>query len=85
MKEKLDSLIRVINLNGYTRAKEFRVDTFSLSTFNCHIRKIRELGINPVTFDNVLKGKKVPYETIPNFSLLDNGEIEFIKSNLIKF
>ena len=85
MKEKLCSLIRAINFNGYTRAKEIWVDTFSISTFNSHIKKIRELGINPVTFDNVLNGKKVTYETIPNFSLLDNREIEFIKRNTIQF
>lgn len=66
-------------------AKEIWVDTFSISTFNSHIKKIRELDINPVTFDNVLNGKKVPYETIPNFSLLDNREIEFIKRNIIQF
>ena len=85
MKEKLCSLIRAINFNGYTRAKEIWVDTFSISTFNSHIKKIIELGINPVTFDNVLNGKKVTYETIPNFSLLDNREIEFIKRNIIQF
>lgn len=85
MKEKLCTLIELINSDGYTIAKEIWSDTFSSKTFSNHIKKIKELGINPITFDNVINGKAVTYETIPNFSLLDNGEIEFIKRNTIKF
>ncbi len=85
MKDKLCSLLQLINTDGYSKAKEIWVDTFSISTFNSHIKKIKGLGINPVTFDNVINGKAVTYETIPNFSLLGNGEIEFIKRDKIKF
>lgn len=85
MKEKLCSLIRLINSAGYTRAKHIWIDTFSISTFNSHVKKIRELGINPVTFDEIIDGITVTYEIIPNFSLLDNAEIKFIKRDKIKF
>ncbi len=85
MKKKLCVLIGLINSEGYTRAKQIWSDTFSSKTFGNHIKKIKELGINPVTFDNVINGKEVTYETIPNFSLLYNAEIEFIKRNKIKF
>ena len=85
MKEKLCSLIILINSGGYTRAKQIWSDTFSSKTFGNHIKKIRELGINPVTFDDVINREKITYETIPNFSLLDNAEMEFIKRDTFKF
>lgn len=78
MKEKLITLIKLINTEGYTEAKNIWVETCSLTTFNLHIKRIRELGINVITFDQVIDGIKVDYEYIPNFSLLDNAEIEFI-------
>lgn len=78
MKEKLITLIKLINTEGYTGAKNIQVETFSLTTFNLHIKRIRELDINVITFDQVIDGIKVDYEYIPNFSLLDNAEIEFI-------
>lgn len=74
MKEKLISLIKLINLEGYTAAKDIWVSTFSLSTFNLHIKRIRELGMNVVTFDNVIDGITIDYEYIPNFSLLENSK-----------
>lgn len=85
MKDKLCSLLQLINTDGYSKAKQIWIDTFSISTFNSHIKKIRELGINVVTFDETLNGELIPYETIPNFSLLDNAEIEFYKRNTIMF
>ena len=85
MKEKLCSLIKLVNSLGYTEAKQIWIDTFSLGTYKNHIKKIRELGINVVTFDEVTNGKKTPYESIPNFSLLDNAEIEFIRKNKFLF
>ena len=71
--------------DGYSKAKQIWVNTFSISTFNSHIKKIRELGINVVTFDETIDNTKMPYETIPNFSMLDNAEIEFMKRNKYKF
>lgn len=79
MKDKLISLINLINSNGYTEAKSIWVNTFSLSTFNLHIKKIRALGINIITYDPIINGIKIDYEYIPNFSLLDNCEIEFLE------
>lgn len=75
MKEKLIALIKLINLEGYTVAKDIWVSTFSLSTFNLHIKRIRGLGMNVITFDNVIDGITVDYEYIPNFSLLENSKI----------
>lgn len=40
MKEKLCSLIRLINSAGYTRAKHIWIDTFSISTFNSRVKKL---------------------------------------------
>lgn len=77
MKEKLCTLIMLINSEGYTDAKQIWINTFSISTFNNHIKKIRSLGINEITFDEKINNEKIPYETIPNFSLIDNSEIEF--------
>lgn len=85
MKEKLCSLIMLINSDGYTRAKQIWSNTFSSKTFGNHIKKIRELGINPVTFDDVINREKITYKTISNFSLLDNAEMEFIKRDTFKF
>lgn len=85
MKDKLCSLLQLISKNGYSKAKQIWVDTFSISTFNSHIRKIRELGINVVTFDETIDNTKIPYETMPNFSMLDNAELEFIKRDKHKF
>lgn len=85
MKDKLCSLLKLINSVGYTEAKQIWIDTFSLGTFKNHTNKIRELGINVVTFDEFTNGRKTPYETIPNFSLLDNTEIEFIRKDKILF
>ena len=77
MKEKLCTLIMLINSEGYTDAKQIWINTFSISTFNNHIKKIRSLGINEITFNEKINNEKIPYETIPNFSLIDNSEIEF--------
>ena len=85
MKEKLCSLIKLVNSLGYTEAKQIWIDTFSLGTYKNHIKKIRELGINVVTFDEVTNGRKAPYDSIPNFSLLDNAEIEFIRKDKFLF
>lgn len=85
MKERLCSLISLINSSGYTEAKQIWVDTLSLSTFKNHVNKIRGLGINVITFDEEINGIKIPYEYIPNFSLLDNAEIEFIRKDKCLF
>ena len=85
MKDKLCSLLKLVNSVGYTEARQIWIDTFSLGTFKNHINKIRELGINVVTFDEEINGGKIPYEYIPNFSLLDNAEIEFVRRNKCLF
>lgn len=40
MKEKLCTLIMLINSDGYTDAKQTWINTFSISTFNNHIKKL---------------------------------------------
>lgn len=85
MKFKLCTLLKLINEEGYTRAKQVWIDTFSISTFNSHIKKIKTLGINILTFNTELNGEVIAYEKIPNFTQLDNSEMEFIQSYKTKF
>ena len=85
MKFKLCTLLKLINEKGYTRAKQVWIDTFSISTFNSHIKKIKTLGINILTFNTELNGEVIAYEKIPNFTQLDNSEMEFIQSYQTKF
>lgn len=85
MKFKLCTLLKLINEKGYTRAKQVWIDTFSISTFNSHIKKIKTLGINILTFNTELNGEVIAYEKIPNFTQLDNSEMEFIQSYKTKF
>lgn len=85
MKSKLCTLLKLINEEGYTRAKQIWIDTFSISTFNSYIKKIKILGINILTFNTELNGEIIAYEKIPNFTQLDNSEMEFIQSYQTKF
>jgi len=75
IKEKLCSLLKLVNKEGLTKAKKIWSDTFSSSTFNNHVKKLNELGINIITFDEYIDNTKVYYEYIPNFSLLETESI----------
>lgn len=64
MKEKLCALILKIHKNGLTQAQNFYKNKYSDSTFTSHIKKIRSLGINPLTFS-----KTYEIEKIENFAI----------------
>lgn len=81
IKLKLCNLLQLINSKGYTDAKKYWESTYSISTFKTHIKKIRGLGLNPLTFNLKINDVDIDYETIPNFTLLDNAEMEFIKAH----
>ena len=65
MKEKLIKLLEDILKNGYTQAmREYGGE----AKFRRHIKRIRDLGINPLTFSS-----KYETEIMDNFTLLENG------------
>lgn len=64
MKEKLSSMINHIYLCGFTATQDLYDKKYSRVTFRSHIKKIRELGINPLTFST-----KYSIEKLENFSL----------------
>lgn len=71
MKEKLCALLLKIHKDGLTNAQDFYEKKHSKSTFNNYIERIRNLGINPLTFDS-----KYDIAKIENFSIrrgLKNG------------
>ncbi len=72
VKDKLCALIKLVNKEGISNAKKIWVDTFSVNTFNNHVKLIRKLDINIITFDKKIDGIEVNYEYILNFSLLEN-------------
>ncbi len=77
-KKTFRELLNQINEKGYTRAKE---EYKYPSSFNSHIKELRDLGINPLTFKETWtdgKGKrhKTTYTSIPNFIQKENCIIE---------
>lgn len=64
MKQKLCNLITRIYYHGITNAEEHYKEIFTLETFKSHIKKIRCLGINPLTFNS-----KYNIEKMENFSI----------------
>lgn len=77
IKQKLSTLLKLINKEGYTQAKIIWCDTFSAGTFKNHIKKIEALGINCITFDRIINGKLISREVIPNFTLIKNSVPDF--------
>ena len=77
MKIKLCKLLAMINIQGYTYARNKYSQTVknkkgkktkNYNKFNNYIKKIRNLGINPLTF----KSDFVDYEILDNFTLAEN-------------
>ena len=64
MKEKLSSMLNHIYLCGFTATQDLYDKNYSRVTFRSHIKKIRGLGINPLTFSPKYSIKK-----LENFSL----------------
>lgn len=71
-KNKLQELLTMINLYGFTSAKRYWVKRYSEVTFRNHIKKIEALGINVLTFDNKIDGIEITTEKIKNFTNLKN-------------
>ena len=56
MKKKLCALLRKINKYGYSQARSgYKCD----DTFRNHIKAIRSLNVNPLTFENTFKLEKI--------------------------
>lgn len=72
-KAKLIKLIRLINKSGYSKAKEIWTKNNDRTTFYNNIKAIKNLGINPITFDRVINGETVNKERVSNFASLSNG------------
>lgn len=75
IKEKLISLVKQINKNGFTYTQQHY--NFNDNTFRNHIKKLRSLEINPLTFskkwtDKLGKIHETTYQTIPNFIKKEN-------------
>lgn len=68
MKTKLIDLLNDIQVNGYTNVKE---KYKWVDVFKSHINKIRDIGINPLTYSTNYKTK-----IMDNFSLLENDVSE---------
>lgn len=64
MKEKLCQLIENIHFLGFSATQKLYAQNYSSVTFRNYIKKIRLLGINPLTF-----GRKYRLEKLENFSL----------------
>jgi len=69
MKEKLCNLIKDINENGYTKAKE-RYGEKRRKTFTAHLKKLAQLGINALTYATYIDGKKIEQESMENFGVM---------------
>lgn len=73
MKEKLCNLLKTINEKGFTKAKESYKNK---KTFREHINKLKNLDISFLTFGTHINGKKIKAESIENFAIMNNDNIE---------
>ena len=71
-KDKLCRLILLVNEKGCTIAKKEWNKMFSEKTYANHKKKIESLGLNIISYDDVIDNKAVSVETIKNFTLLKN-------------
>ena len=71
-KDKLCKLILLVNEKGCTIAKKEWNNMYSEKTYANHKKKIESLGLNIITYDEVIDNKVVSVETIKNFTLLKN-------------
>lgn len=72
-KNKLQELLKLINLCGFTSARKYWVEKYSEVTFRNHIKKIEALGINVLTFDKEIDGIEIKAEKMENFTNLKNS------------
>lgn len=64
MKKKLCNLLKTIHFFGFSSSQQLYDKKYSRVTFRDHIKRIRALGINPLTFKSTYSIKKMK-----NFSL----------------
>lgn len=87
MRAKLCNVLEEINTNGYSQTRDYYSTVVknkktgkeqkNYSKFNRYIKRIKELGINPLTFkttwiDNKLNISDTTYKQLPNFTLAEN-------------
>lgn len=82
-KDKLCKLILLVNEKGCTIAKKEWNNMFSEKTYANHKKKIESLGLNIITYDEVIDNKVVSVETIKNFTLLKNRIADCIDGETI--
>ncbi len=73
-KERLSSFITDINRDGITAVRS----KHDGDTFKKYIKKIRQLGINPLCFSPVINGTVIETKIIKNFTLFENSISEDI-------
>ena len=71
-KDKLCTLIELINKNGYTKAKNEWIQKYCDSTFRNNVKQVEKLGINVITFDKEINKTEIKNEIIKNFTLIEN-------------
>lgn len=71
MKKKLCDLLKLICEKGFTKARESYKNK---KTFNTHVKRIKSLGINILTFAIQIKGIKVEVESIDNFGQMKDSK-----------
>ncbi len=79
MKDNLCKVLSSINKIGYTETRRIyskpknKGNKPNYSKFNRYIKKLEELGVNPLTYSETwLDGQQTTYEQIPNFTLAEN-------------
>ena len=82
-KEKLCNLLLLVNEKGCTIAKKEWNNMFSEKTYANHKKKIESLGLNIISYDDVIDNKAVSVETIKNFTLLKNRIADCIDGETI--
>ncbi len=68
-KARLSAFLTRINEVGITAVKA----EHDVETFKNYIKKIRELGINPLCFSPIINGKPISIEKMENFTLFENA------------
>lgn len=71
MKAKLCDLLSLINRKGFTYAKN---SYNNAKTFITHLKRIKTLGINAITYDKHINGKKIEQEKMENFAKIQDKE-----------
>ena len=71
MKAKLCDLLSLINRKGFTYAKN---SYNNAKTFITHLKRIKALGINVLTIDEQINGKKIEQEKMENFAKIQDKE-----------